>query len=244
MSDIDANDRVAANEVNAMNSQEERDRRIFGETLRSLRGYAGLSRRELARLAGLPVSRVARLERGKAAPDEDARANLERAIGCPLYWGMHQAVNVRVGDRVADIDVGIAPLIRELWVAGIGTFSSCQQDTLGRIGVQFSNAYDADEFLSIVARYEPGDDDLYWRMKAAGTGQGTLPDWEYSTNVDDLALHEEIIDDCEQYSYEPPAEFRFTISVLFPPQDLPTVLQRLQDHNKVQEEVRGKGTGI
>jgi transcriptional regulator with XRE-family HTH domain len=214
--------------------QEELDRRHFAEALRSLRRYAGLSRRALAGRAGLPLARVARLEQGKAAPSEDTRARLERAVGCPLYFGKHEQVAVRVGEREARVDVGIAPLIRELWVAGIETILSCQQNTLGRIWVEFMDVLAAGTFLNIVARYGDGNDDLYWRMKAEGRAHGTLPDWEYSVLVEDLALDEGIIDNCVEYSYDPPADFDFWLGVRFPPQDLPVVLQRLNDHHAGQ----------
>jgi hypothetical protein len=94
------------------------------------------------------------LEQGKDAPSDDTRARLERAIGCPLYFGEHQQVVVEVGDRKAQVDVGIAPLIRELWVADIDTCLSCQQDWLGRIWIDFSSVEEMVSFLNVVARYE------------------------------------------------------------------------------------------
>jgi transcriptional regulator with XRE-family HTH domain len=241
MTDIHPQDCVAVDTTTSLNDMINRKR--FGKTLRSLRGYAGLSRRKLASRAGLSLFWVADLERGMAAPTEDFRAALERAIGCPLYYGKHQKVTVRVGEREAAIDVGIAPLIRELWVAGIGTINSCQQSTRGRIWVQFWSARDAEEFLDIVARCEQ-EDDLYCRMKARGTGQGTLPDWKYSVHVGHLALHKEIIDDCVEDCYDPPTTSNFKISLRIPAQDLPIVLQRLRDHNASHGKDRGKGNGI
>jgi transcriptional regulator with XRE-family HTH domain len=216
-----------------MIDREELDRRHFGEVVRSLRGYAGLSRRELARRAGLPLSRVARLEDGKAALSDDTRARLERVIGCPLYFGKHQQVVVEVGDRKAEVDVGIAPLIRELWVAGIDTYLSCQQNTLGRIWIDFCSVEEMVSFLNVVARYEDGDDDLYWRMNLRFRRSGHLPNWEYSIHELDFALHEETDSGSVVCSYDPPADFHFTASVRFPPQDLPVVLQRLKEHNSM-----------
>src|SRR5262249_30679529 len=86
-------------------------------------------------------------------------------------------------------------------------------------------------FLNIVAQYQDGNDELYRRINPVCTKAGQLPDWEYSVMVSDLALNEEIIDDCVECSYESPTDFHFSVSVRFPPQDLPVVLQRLKDHN-------------
>jgi transcriptional regulator with XRE-family HTH domain len=237
MTDIHPQDRVAVNVITSFTDMFYR--KSFGETLRSLRGCVGLSRRELASRAGLSLFWVADLERGMLAPTEDDRAALERAIGCPLYYGTHEKQTVRVGERVADIDVGIAPLIRELWVAGIGTFSSCQQDSRGRIAVEFRSSVDAEKFLYIVARHAQGDNNLYWRIRGERRGEGTLPAWECFALVEDLLLNDEFVENCAKYSYEPPDEFRVMISVRFPPQDLPIVLQRLRDHNASHGKDRG-----
>jgi hypothetical protein len=140
---------------------------------------------------------------------------------------------VRVGSQEANVDEGIAPLIREMWIAGIRTSLSCQQNTLGRIWIDFPDVFELIRFLNIIARYGDG---LYWRMKA-GRCDDTKPppDWEYTVTLDDDALVEDIVNDCIEESYQPPADFAVAISVRFPPQDLPTVLERLVEFN---EQVR------
>jgi transcriptional regulator with XRE-family HTH domain len=151
-----------------MNDKEQFNRWHFAETLTSLRHYAGLSQKELARHAGVPLSTVARLEQGRAAPSDAIRAKLEKAIGCPLYYGDHEQVRIKVGDREAEVDIGIAPLIRELWIAGIYTFMSCQQTFLGRIWIEFPDLRDCQNFLNIVAQYKVDKDSLYWRINVQG----------------------------------------------------------------------------
>lgn len=206
----------------------------FAKTLASLCGYAGISSSsELADRAGLSLSDVTKLEQGDL-PDDETRAKLEKAIGCPLYVEPHRQVTVRYRWQVAPVDEGIAPLIKELWIADIDTLMSCQQNTHGRIWLCFPGMGYINSFLNIVARYEEGegDDKLYWRIKCEFDPPGPLPNWEYSCSPIDYALVTEIFDDdTEHCSYTPPAAFDFSMSVRFAPQELPIVLQRLKEHN-------------
>lgn len=48
----------------------------------------------------------------------------------------HRQVTVRVGPWCEEIDEQIAPLIREMWIAGIETSMSCQ-DGWGKVWLQF-----------------------------------------------------------------------------------------------------------
>lgn len=43
-----------------------------------------------------------------------------------MTYPLHKQAHIRVGERQADVDVKIAPLISELWRAGINTVASCQ----------------------------------------------------------------------------------------------------------------------
>lgn len=54
------------------------------QLLRRARRHAGLSQRELARLAGVPQSSVARIERGALSPRADTLEGLLRAAGQTL----------------------------------------------------------------------------------------------------------------------------------------------------------------
>ena len=56
----------------------------FGGHLRTLRGEAGLSRAELARRAGVPVSTLRNWENGRGFPGVQALLRLTEALGVPV----------------------------------------------------------------------------------------------------------------------------------------------------------------
>jgi transcriptional regulator with XRE-family HTH domain len=56
----------------------------FGQHLRALREGAGLSRAELARRAGVPVSTLRNWECGRGFPDLPALLRLAGALGVPV----------------------------------------------------------------------------------------------------------------------------------------------------------------
>ena len=146
----------------------------------------------------------------------------------------HRAVLVQVGQWSEEIDEGIAPLIREMWIAGIETFMSCEQDGFGKVWIAFTALEELAGFLNIVAEYEAGAETLYNRMNYKLLMNDEGPAWEYEMFVDDSALfeaesHADKPEDCQ---YNGPPDFYFTFSVRFPPSDLPFVLTRMQQHNR------------
>ncbi len=146
----------------------------------------------------------------------------------------HRTVPVRIGPWHADIDEAIAPLIREMWIAGIETEMSCQQDGFGKVWISFTELADLVRFLNIVAEYEVGATTLYNRMNPRLRLDDMNLAWEYEMFVDDSALilvesHAEMPD---EYDYDEPPHFYFTFSVRFPPSDLSRVLARMKWHNQ------------
>jgi len=151
----------------------------------------------------------------------------------------HRTVKVQVGEMQADIDEEIAPLIRELWEAGIETLNSCQDNPSGFVWVQFATTTDAAAFLDIVAQYDDEPDGLYARI----TGRcdcldDSPPPWQYHAHPEDYCLVEGYTDDDGEVEYwhEGDPEFFFWMSVRFPRSDYPTVLARLVRYNEVQEK--------
>ena len=63
----------------------------------------------------------------------------------------HPAVVVSVGERLAEVDVDLAPLVTELWRAGIGTIHSCQD-----VGENVAGLVAELPHLEAVARREAG----------------------------------------------------------------------------------------
>jgi hypothetical protein len=142
----------------------------------------------------------------------------------------HEAVLVREGDMEAEIDVKIAPLVREIWRAGIETYMSCQEDGFGLVWLEFPGEKELLSFLGIVVdRYEEGRDSLYNR--SVGEFCPTYPNssWEFDMRPLDYALHDECGD--EEVWHEGEPDIAFLHSVRFPPADLPLLLRRLRKHN-------------
>jgi hypothetical protein len=140
----------------------------------------------------------------------------------------HEAVTVRVGDRKEDIDKMLAPLIRELWRAGIETMMSCQETEPDIAWIEFNTVEDFERFLNLVADYEEGVDTLYNRINNQLTGALSAPCWEYQVNVFDCGFKPG--DDNPRLG---PADFHVTISVYFPHCDLPTILARMKKHREM-----------
>jgi hypothetical protein len=145
----------------------------------------------------------------------------------------HPAVNLEVGSWSAEIDLEIAPLIEQIWIAGIETYMSCQEDGWGKVWIAFHELEDLVRFLNAVAEYQSGPDTLYNRMNPNLRCEDPDLEWIYDMHPDDLAFLEG--DPCGEESTEPRYEgspdFFFTFSVRFPPSDLPTVLERMQRFN-------------
>jgi len=149
----------------------------------------------------------------------------------------HKQVFVRVGDMEAEVDQGIAALIREIWKAGIGTLNSCQENQPGIVWIEFVTCEDARCFLNIVAAYEDGLDTLYNRARQGWNpideDDMMHPFWSYDIHPEDLALQEEIDDAGDVLAETHPGapEFEFSVSIRFPECDYPLVLKRLKEHN-------------
>lgn len=144
----------------------------------------------------------------------------------------HKQVRVRVNGQDAYVDEGIAPLIREMWRAGIRTLMSCQEDAFGLVWLNFDCPSEATKFMNLVAEYEEEPDSLYQRM--LGHYAEVANTWEYDVLPEDFNLIEEPDKSTgtlvERHEGEP--EFEFHVSLRFPPSDVPLVLDRLVSRRK------------
>jgi len=157
---------------------------------------------------------------------------------------LHRQVSVTVGAVTADVDEQIAPLVRELWLAGWRTYSSCQEHPVsGAVWLAFYRASDVEAFLNAVAIHQRNSAGSLWqRANDWGFGDHTrsashidgFGDWEYHASVVD-------------YAYDAPNErfhefgrpnFGIPVSVLFPRRDLQTVIDRMRFHNQQAAEIR------
>ncbi len=156
---------------------------------------------------------------------------------------LHKQVAVTVGRRTGEVDEMIAPLIEELWKAGIDTDMSCQNNRPGIVWIMFPTAADAEGFMSIVAEYEEGRGTLYARMSnlLCPDPDSTTPHWEYAIHVEDFGASYEEGDDGEYEAvHDGIPDLAFSVSIRFPHADLPTILARLRTHNAGQAAGAGE----
>ncbi len=131
------------------------------------------------------------------------------------------------------IDIGIAPLILEIWKAGIYTGNSCEENRPGWVWIQFLHTSGAEDFMSIFGRYEEGIETFYNRIRGVWCHiDGEIPDkWEYDALPFDLAVVKWEEDGYIRESCNVPSQFMFSLSVRFPRSDLPVVLARMREFN-------------
>ena len=149
----------------------------------------------------------------------------------------HKTVHVRWQDFEAEIDKNIAPLILELWKADLITCNSCEKTRDGLVWIEFIDTNCTERFLGIVARYEEETGSLYNRIRGkwvpdSGVLEGA---WRYRSDVEDFAVKETEVNGEITEAYSGPSQFLFSMSVYFPPSDLPAVVDRLKSHNEGHE---------
>jgi len=129
----------------------------------------------------------------------------------------------------ADIDILIAPLILEMWKAGIETYQSCQGNPEGWIWLQFLDQLDLARFLNLVGHHGDGYNHLHERIEY---GYGRRDKWWYKMVVSGLSVDEiEKADGSIARVPTGPPDFDVISSLHFPSADLSIVLHRLRAHN-------------
>lgn len=145
----------------------------------------------------------------------------------------HPQVTITHGERVAEVDEGIAELILELWKADINTAMSCQHNQ-DRVWIMFPTATDAERFLNTVVVFDDDIDSIY----NAVTSVVEPDDWEtyraerawrFDAEAHDYGT--EWPEDDGPVIETGPRDFAIGISVRFPHSDYTTVLARLQAAN-------------
>jgi hypothetical protein len=166
----------------------------------------------------------------------------QRRVRRKAHRGDHKMVLVKYGGFEAYIDKGIAPLIKELWKAGICTCLSCEENRPGWIWIDFGTAADAEAFLNIVARYEEDIDSFYNRVRKAWCRMEgeVVGAWEYNALVEDWAVDQTMDGDYVIESCCGPSNFNFSLSVRFPKSDYSAVLERMKEHNKAVRAKAGR----
>ncbi len=149
----------------------------------------------------------------------------------------HPQVRIEHDGFSAEVDEGIADLLLNLWRLEFFTFNSCQ-DNFGKVWIEFADAINAGEFLSIAAgEFDEDIDSLYNRVV-----DGWQPDeeadyedfrdnraWLYKVMAHDLNVRIEVDEENHEISdtsVGPPAIY-LSVSVRFPRSDLPEVERRI-----------------
>ena len=150
----------------------------------------------------------------------------------------HPTVPLQWEAQAADIDVKIAPLVLEMWKAGIKTLGSCQGHPKGWVWLQFDSLVDLGSFLDIVARFAKGDPSLAKRM-VFGYHRPDGPhkkQWWYRMVADDISVDEieTPAGDLVEERLGPP-DFWVLVAVHFPRSDLDRVSQALVDFNQARQ---------
>jgi hypothetical protein len=151
------------------------------------------------------------------------------------YAPNHKQVRVKANGQAAYVDEGIAPLIKEIWRAGIQTIMSCQKGAYGFVWLNFVDTEDAGEFLNIVAEYSRDSDSLYKRM--FGRDAENPKSWIYKFHAEDYNLVQYLNEEADAFDeyHEGQPCFFFTVSIWFPPSDLPAVMERFATRRKAAE---------
>lgn len=137
---------------------------------------------------------------------------------------IHKQVTVSVGDRSAEVDEPLAPLVQALWEADIDTYMSCQRHSIsGKVWLGFTTGHDAERFLEIVVANSParwGQVEQWYFGQYERTAQ-PLSSAEHALHPKDWEFHASV--------YVGPGEagapqYAVTVSVLFPRRDLTRVV--------------------
>ncbi len=168
----------------------------------------------------------------------------------------HPATTVSHGDRVAEVDLELAPLVLEVWRAGIDTIHSCQdvgenvaglavhlphladvvRRETGRASIGFPDGAALVAFLEALANAGPRDL-FYERMVHWASPEA----WELVLGLQDRGLRDggpEAAVDGTPLSRLTPASFQ----VRFPRTDTPGIVERLRRHNRGEGVALGRPT--
>lgn len=137
----------------------------------------------------------------------------------------HATVVVEVGDQKEEIDEVIAPLIRELWIAGISTAMSCQEEYRETAWIEFHFVDELEKFLNIVATYDASGHSLYARIAGHSCSHAAVKSWSYVLTPLDLGdnIENEAVGNRR-------VKFEFSANVY-----IPILVERLATYNRHQQ---------
>lgn len=173
----------------------------------------------------------------------------------------HPATIVERGDLTVEVDLELAPLVREIWRAGIETIHSCQdagenlaelatrlshvaeiaRRELGRASIGFSGVEPVMGFLDALANAGPRDE-FYERM-----AHWAAPDaWQLVLGLQDVGLGGDDEDPTGQRlapDGTPLSQFGVgSFQVRFPRSDIGEMTERMRRHNRGEAVALGRPT--
>jgi len=144
---------------------------------------------------------------------------------------------VQHGDWTAHVHPAVAPLMIEIWKAGIVTIDSQPEPRIGWVQLEFMTPRDARKFVNLVARYDANPFGIYNRIRgdrvANDAEQEVHGRWEFGLHPCDIAIEQD--EGNEHVAGERttgPVDFQFAVSIAFPISDTPTLVQRLREFNR------------
>jgi hypothetical protein len=173
--------------------------------------------RALLRLRGTPADAAVAVPRGHLVYDPEA-ADAVRGRA-------HRTVLIESAGQSAAIDELIAPLLAEIWKAGIRTLHSCQENPSGFVWIEFDSVLEARRFVHVALGRAQSGGAVASAMRRRALHEGPEAFWPLSRK---LWLYKV----SPQNHAAEGLEVGFTLSVRFPHQDLPLVLDAIQRHNR------------
>ena len=201
------------------------DNRQFADNLATLRERAEFSIDDLATRVGVSPDLVERWEEAEELPSEAQTRKLEEALDWPLVLPPRKLVTVKIGDWEKLFDERLAPLAREMLIAGFPTILSFV-DNLG-VTIGWPHPDRAALFLNIVTEFEKGPDTMYNRVNEEIESTGRIPKWKY-----ELTLTDANYDDEKGVALDSQTHFGMLVTMQIPPHDLPAVVERLKTYNE------------
>ncbi len=141
----------------------------------------------------------------------------------------HTMVEKIYKGEAVEIDAGLAPLIEEIWKAGISTYMSCQEVSEGIAWIEFDTVQDLLKFLNIATVFEPENNSIYNRAQYLNTDGIILPIWEFRLNLLDI---EELTPNRQPGDI---VSFHASVGAYFPHADIPALLENLEEFNSLRE---------
>jgi transcriptional regulator with XRE-family HTH domain len=188
----------------------------LGWDLRKLRKSARLSKERLAARVGVSVDDVVRWEQRAELPSDEAIRKLEEVYSWPLSKPPQKSAVVRIGEWSMVTNERTVAFEREMLIAGFPTRKMAMTHLHVQVG--WPDAEQAARFLDIVTRFEEGKDSMYSRVDPDTETIGPIPKWSCR-----LSLRDE--GECGSDT-----DFRCGMVMMFPPHDLPTIVERLKEY--------------